>query len=202
MPRWITIPKIARMVPLAMGSRISTFPFQRGSSTWSQSRGAFAADTAALFQAMTSGVRYVPYQKPSVGGDGAGPRRLRALQQRVAHGVLEGLRGGAPPDVGLRVRALAAQAVQHLLRPHVQDLHVHRGMQRLIALLERLLHLPPVGGVDGQHLAVVAAAARGEQGGGREWRQSSEDGSHFVDADDWRGQRNYVSGGCSSPRRR
>src|SRR5258705_11229039 len=48
------------MEPLAIGSRISTFPFHRGSSTWSQSFGASAAVTAWELYAITSGVMYVP----------------------------------------------------------------------------------------------------------------------------------------------
>src|SRR5580704_6377214 len=41
-------PKIARMLPDATGSRISTLPFHLGSSTSSQSFGAAESDTATL----------------------------------------------------------------------------------------------------------------------------------------------------------
>ena len=40
-----------------------TFPFHFGSSTSSQSFGASSALTASLLYAITSGVRYVPYQR-------------------------------------------------------------------------------------------------------------------------------------------
>ena len=51
-------PQMARIVPLAIGSRMITLFFQRGSSTSSQSRGASARETARLLKAMTAGVRY------------------------------------------------------------------------------------------------------------------------------------------------
>ena len=43
--RSITSPQIARIVPLAIGSRISTLSYQRGASTSSQSCGASARGT-------------------------------------------------------------------------------------------------------------------------------------------------------------
>ena len=48
---------MARIVPLAMGSRIRTSSCQRGSSTSSQSGGASSAVTALLLYAITAGVR-------------------------------------------------------------------------------------------------------------------------------------------------
>ena len=48
---------MARIVPLAIGSRISTLSNQRGSSTSSQSCGASAAGTTRLLYAITAGVR-------------------------------------------------------------------------------------------------------------------------------------------------
>ena len=49
---------MARMVPLAIGSRISTLSLHFGSRTSSQSFGAASSDTASALKAMTAGVRY------------------------------------------------------------------------------------------------------------------------------------------------
>ncbi len=57
MLRTRTMPQIARMVPLAMGSRISTLPRQAGSRISSQSAGASLSGTAELLYAMIAGVR-------------------------------------------------------------------------------------------------------------------------------------------------
>ena len=51
-------PQMARIVPLAIGSRMMTLSFQRGSRTSSQSWGASARGTARLLKAITAGVRY------------------------------------------------------------------------------------------------------------------------------------------------
>ena len=48
---------MARIVPLAIGSRISTRSRQRGSRISSQSCGASGALTALLLKAITTGVR-------------------------------------------------------------------------------------------------------------------------------------------------
>jgi hypothetical protein len=50
-------PQMARIVPLAIGSRISTLSNQRGSSIASQSCGASSRDTTRLLYAITAGVR-------------------------------------------------------------------------------------------------------------------------------------------------
>ena len=63
---------MARIEPLAMGSRISTLPFHFGASTSSQSFGASAAFTALVLYAITSGVRYVPYQASAASRASAG----------------------------------------------------------------------------------------------------------------------------------
>ena len=57
-------PKIARIVPDSTGFRMSTFPFHFGATTSSQSFGASAALTARVLYAITSGVMYVPNQRP------------------------------------------------------------------------------------------------------------------------------------------
>ena len=57
MLRKMMSPQIARIVPLAMGSRMITLSFQRGARMSSQSWGASAAETALLLYAMPAGVR-------------------------------------------------------------------------------------------------------------------------------------------------
>src|SRR5689334_25121521 len=70
--RKMIAPNMARIDPLGMGSRMMIFPFHFGSSTSSQSLGASAAERSWELYAMTSGVRYVPYQRSVASCDSAG----------------------------------------------------------------------------------------------------------------------------------
>jgi hypothetical protein len=57
MLRTMMSPQMARIVPLAIGSRMRTLSVQRGSSTSSQSCGACSRGTTRLLKAITAGVR-------------------------------------------------------------------------------------------------------------------------------------------------
>src|SRR5881394_3987145 len=52
------------------------------------------------------------------------PARPVAIEQRVTRGGCENQRGPTEPDVGLRIGALGAYAIVHVLRAHIEPAHV------------------------------------------------------------------------------
>src|SRR2546430_13199656 len=92
------------------------------------------------------------------------PGRPERLEQRVTCAEREDRGGAAEPHVRLRVGALGAQPVVHLLRAHVEPPHVDVGVELFEATLEQREEIAAVGAVDDERRATVALTTRREQG--------------------------------------
>ena len=97
-----------------------------------------------------------------LGRNRGGPRRPVCAEQPGRRRAIEHFGRRAEPDIRLRVRGLAAQAVEHVLRAHVHPLHVHRRVRALELGLVVLEEILAVRRVDREHGAPIAAA-RGER---------------------------------------
>src|SRR5256886_12619367 len=91
------------------------------------------------------------------------PGRPERLEQRVTRTAGEDRGGAAEPHVRLRVGALGAQPVVHLLRAHVEPPHVDVGVELFEATLEQREEIAAVGAVDDERRATVAPAGSREQ---------------------------------------
>ena len=158
------MPQTARMVPEASGSRIRILPFHFGSSRSSQSRGAsLGRDRLRVVdehrrRAVEGEVEIA--RLAARGRDRVRPRRPVGSEQAVPRAAREDRVGPAEPDVRLRVRLLRPHPVVDLLRAHVEPAHVDVGMGALELLLDQRQEIAPVGRVEDERRAGVAAAAR------------------------------------------
>ena len=167
-------PQMARMVPLAIGSRISTLSFQRGREHVVPVAAAPRPGAPArLLKAITAGVRYagiVEVVRPDAARpDVVGPGRPVRREQRVVHAAVEDRGRPAEPDVGLRVHPLEAQPVEDLLRSHVEPAHVDVGMPPLEGVLQQGELVAAVGRVEHDR----RARRRSRRTGGRRARGRS-----------------------------
>ena len=83
--------------------------------------------------------------------------------------AVERFGGRAEPEIGLWIRRLRTDALEHLLRSHVDPLHIDRRVRCLELFLEVLEQVLSVRRVDGEHGATVRPARS------RQHRQESQE---------------------------
>ena len=156
-------PQIARMVPLAIGSRISTLSCQRGvEHVVPVLRRLVRGAPARLLKAITAGrpvdAEVEVARADAAGTDAVGPGGTVRREQGVVHAAVEDRGRPAEPDVGLRIDPLEPEPVEDLLRAHVEPADVDVGRAALEGVLEQRELVAAVRRVDHDRRAAVVAA--------------------------------------------
>ena len=155
-------PQIARMVPLAIGSRMTTLSCQRGSSTSSQSCGASSAahQLAVVGDHRRACDRPESRDRPARRRWGRpGPPTMADRAGAASPRCRDRSRGRAPePDVGLGIHPLEPQPVEDLLRAHVEPADVDIGPLRLEGVLQQGELVTAVRGIEHDRRPPVVAA--------------------------------------------